>query len=138
MNNTAIFWPMIFNALFTLALYIPMSRQRVAAVRAGDAKPADFKLTASEPAKSAPFVNAIANQYEAPVLFYAVCIAAYSAQVADMVMVVLAFAFGILKFVHIMVLVRSNNLRIRRPMFMAVMAVLILMWFWFAFRLMVG
>jgi hypothetical protein len=135
MNNSAIFWPVIIQALATLYLYIPMSARRIASVKSGEAKASDYRLVEKEPADVRQMTRAIANQYEAPILFYAVCISAYVTQNAGTVMLVLAWAFVIVKCCHVFVQSTSNRLRIRRPIFMVSFFVLIAMWVVFALQL---
>ena len=135
MNNAAIFWPVIIQALVTLFLYIPMSSRRVASVKSGEAKASDYRLVEKEPADVRQMTRAIANQYETPILFYAVCISAYVTQNAGTVMLVLAWAYVIIKCCHVFVQTTSNRLRIRRPIFMVSFIVLIAMWVTFALQL---
>ncbi|MEM7302454.1 MAG: MAPEG family protein [Pseudomonadota bacterium] len=135
MNETAILWPAIIMALITLILYVPMAQRRASAVKAGNAKASDFKITGKEPDESAQFVKAIANQYEMPVLFYAACVMAIVAGAADFIMVGLAWVFALGKLIHILVFITSNNLRLRRPVFMIPWFALILMWLWLAINL---
>jgi hypothetical protein len=135
MSSTAIFWPVIVQALLTLGLYAPMSLKRIAAIKAGSARASDFRIVGNEPVESAAIVRAIANQYESPTLFYAVAIAAFASNQAGTVMVVLAWMYCVAKCAHIGVLITSNRLKIRRPMFMVAWVVLIVMWLWFAVSL---
>lgn len=138
MNANLIFWPMIILALVTLWLYVPMSNARVKAVREGRARASDFKLTLNEPEESRQLNNAIRNQFESPVLFYAACLAAHAAGLADGVMIVLAFLYAFAKTAHVAIFATTNRIRYRRPMFMATMGILAAMWVWLAWRLVVG
>jgi len=135
MNNAAIFWPVIIQALVTLFLYIPMSSRRVASVKSGEAKASDYRLVEKEPADVRQMTRAIANQYETPILFYAVCVSAYVTQNAGTVMLALAWAYVIIKCCHVFVQTTSNRLRFRRPIFMVSFIVLIAMWVTFALQL---
>lgn len=132
MNPDLIFWPMIILALYTLGLYVPMSRARVSAVKSGKVKASAFKLNEGEPEESRRINNAIANQYQVPILFYAVCLAAYVSGNAGSLMIVLAWAFTLAKIAHSLIHVTTNKLRHRRPMFMLAYFILILMWLAFA------
>ncbi len=135
MNNAAIFWPVIIQALITLYLYIPMSARRVASVKSGKAKASDYRLVEKEPAEVRQMTRAIANQYETPILFYAVCLSAYVTQNAGTVMLALAWAFVITKATHVAVQTTSNRLRVRRPIFMISFFILLVMWLLFALQL---
>lgn len=138
MSDTAIFWPVILLALFTMALYVPMSKARFRAVRSGSAKGSDFKLTRQEPDESAPWINSISNQFETPVLFYTAVLIAFMTGNAGLISVLFAWAFCLIKIAHVCVFVSSNNLRHRRPMFMAAYLILILFWLWIALSLVIG
>ena len=128
MSATAVFWPCIALALVTLYLYIPMSRARVAAVKSGRSKAEDYRLIENEPPEVRQFTNAIRNQYETPILFYAACVMAFVTGQADTVMIVIAWAYGLAKLAHVYVHATSNRLRYRRPVFMVAFFILILMW----------
>lgn len=135
MSGELILWPMIVLALATCWLYIPMSKARVRAVKEGRAEAKTFRLNKEEPEESLQLANAIRNQYETPVLFYAVSLAAYASGNAGWLMTGLAFLYVALKLAHIGVHVTSNRLSRRRPIFIAAYSVLILMWLVFAAKL---
>ena len=128
MNASSIFWPVIVQALLTLSLFVPMFRSRVAAVKAGEVTTGNFRLRETEPERSAKYVNAITNQYETPVLYYAVCIIAYVTATVGPVMLVLAWLWCLAKVAHILIFVTSNRLRHRMPAFGVSAFVLLLMW----------
>lgn len=134
-SSELIFWPVIVVAMVTLWLYVPMSQARVRTVREGRVKGSVYKLNREEPEESLRFSNAIRNQYETPVLFYVVCLAAYVTGTAGLLMIVLAFLFAAIKATHVVVHVTTNNLRHRRPVFMAAYLVLAAMWVVFAVQL---
>lgn len=133
--STAIFWPAIVLALATLLLYVPMFRSRVGAVRRGEAKARDFKLRTHEPDASRPFVNAITNQYETPVLFYAVCAFAFVSGSVSGILLALAWIYAVAKLVQIGILVSSNRLQWRMGAFAVALVSLVLMWIVFAVNL---
>lgn len=132
MSSNLLVWPMIIQALVTIWLYVPMSRNRVAAVKAGKAKASDFKLRTHEPDESRAYVNAITNQFEIPVLFFAACLTALVLGLTDVVTIALAWAFVIAKTAHTFIHVTSNRLRLRRPVFMGVVGIAVLQWLWIA------
>jgi hypothetical protein len=135
MSAELIIWPMIIVALATLWIYLPMGKARVATVKSGKTKASVYKLNVDEPEESLRFTNALRNQYETPTLFYAVCLAAYVTGNANMVMITLAFAYAILKTVHIIIHIMTNNIRYRRPVFALSWLVLIAMWLALAVKL---
>lgn len=135
MNPETIFWPMIVMALLTLFLYIPMLLRRAQSVKSGTAKASDYRLVENEPPEVRQMTRAIGNQYETPVLFYAVCLSAYVTNNVGVVMIALAWSFMGLKCYHVLIQTTSNRLRFRRPIFTLSYVVLIIMWGVFALKL---
>lgn len=135
MNAELIFWPMILLALATIVIYPFMLKIRIAGVKSGKVKARVYKLNEGEPADSAKFNNAIKNQYESPILFYAVCLCAYVSGQVDRVMLVLACTYVVLKIIHILIHLTSNWVPHRLLAFASSLAVLLIMWIWFALNL---
>lgn len=135
-NANLIFWPMIAQAFVTFALYVFMSRARVASIKEGRAKVSDFRLpNRDESDETRSIANALTNQFELPVLFFAVCLSAHAAGVVSFIMVALAWCFVITKTAHSYVHATSNRIRHRRPIFIAALLTVLLMWVWFAIGL---
>ncbi len=65
----ATIWPMIAHVALVFCLYLLLSARRMRAVRQGQARPEQFRENREEPAASLVVKNAIANQFELPVLF---------------------------------------------------------------------
>jgi hypothetical protein len=135
MSSELIIWPMIMVALATLWIYLPMSKVRVASVKSGKTKSSAYRLNIGEPEDSLRYSNALRNQYESPVLFYAVCLAAFVTDNANIGMILLGFAYAIIKIVHVTIHVTTNRLRHRRSIFALSYAVLGVMWLVLAVRL---
>ncbi len=127
MNPTMLLWPVIIHALVTVFLYIPMSQARIRGVKEGKVKGSVYKLNRDEPEESLRFTNAIRNQNETGVLFYAACLVAFVSGGASFLTAGLAWGFVIVKMVHVYVHLTSNNLRHRRPIFMVAFGLLVLM-----------
>lgn len=127
---------MILQALVSIWLYIPMSKARFGSVKSGTASAHDFKLPKqNEPGSIAHLGNAVSNQFELPVLFFAVCLAAHSAQMVDWPLLIAAWIFVIVKTGHSLVHATINKLRHRFRLFAFALFVVLLMWIWFAFKL---
>lgn len=127
-----IFWPMIVQAFVTLVLYVVMSRARIASIKQGRAKASDFRLpNRDEGDETRAIANAVTNQFELPVLFFAVCLAAHAAGTVNALLIALAWCFVITKTAHSYVHATSNKLRHRRPIFIAAFFTVTLMWVWF-------
>ena len=126
----ATIWPMIAHVALVFALYFLLSFRRVRAVKEGRARPEQFRDNREEPAESLIVRNCIANQFELPVLFYAVSILLYLVDADNPVTVAGGWLFIALRYVHAYVHVTSNRLRYRRPLFIAGFAVVGLLWAW--------
>jgi hypothetical protein len=135
MSSELIIWPMIMVALATLWIYLPMSKARVQSVKSGKTEASAYRLNIGEPEESLRFSNALRNQFETPVLFYAVCLAAFVTETANSVMIFLAFAYALIKVLHISIHITTNRLRHRRPIFMLSYLILSFMWLVLAVRL---
>ena len=128
MNPYLLLWPVVLHALATLFLYLPMSSARMRGVREGKVRGSVYKLNADEPEESRLWSNAIRNQNETGVLFYAACLVLFATNGASFVTAGLAWAFLVVKLAHVFVHVTSNNLRHRRPVFMVAYLILIALW----------
>lgn len=128
MSPTLILWPLVIHALVTALLYIPMSRTRVRGVVDGKVKSSVYRLLRDEPEESLKFTNAIRNQNETGVLFYAACLVAYVTDGTSFLTVGLAWLFVVVKTSHVAIHVTSNRLRYRRPVFMIAYLSLVLLW----------
>ncbi|MCD1265278.1 hypothetical protein GR158_08010 [Shinella sp. AETb1-6] len=126
----ATIWPMIAHVALVFALYVLLSSRRIGAVRNGTARAEQFRENREEPAESLTVKNAIANQFELPVLFYAVSILLYLVDADNPVTVAGGWLFVALRYAHAWVHVTSNRLRYRRPLFIAGLFVLMALWAW--------
>ncbi|RCS25817.1 hypothetical protein DUT91_03385 [Phyllobacterium salinisoli] len=132
MSQTAIFWPMIAQTALIFVIYLLCSVRRVDAVRSGATRAGDYKLPFVEPVPSATAIRNLANQFELPVLFYVVCLSLYVLNGATFVALLLAWAFVISRALHAAVHVTSNDLRLRRPLFIVGFVIIVLLWIWLA------
>jgi hypothetical protein len=128
MNPVLLLVPVAIHALVTIFLYVPMSRARVRTVVEGKVKASVYKYNREEPEESLKFSNAIRNQNETGVLFYAACLTAFVSGGASYVTVALAFAFAAVKIAHVLIHTTTNQLRYRRPMFGLALLILLLLW----------
>lgn len=117
MNQTAIFWPMLLQVALVFAVYVLISRRRIAAVKAGSAKPGQFRENQIEPPESIFVRNNLVNQFELPVLFYAACLSLFVTGGVTVVTLALAWFFALSRVAHAWVHVTSNRIRYRRPIF---------------------
>ena len=68
------------------------------------------------------------NQFELPVLFYAVTAFALIVAAADFLMVVLAWLFVLTRIVHAAIHIGPNKVRWRSPVFALGVLILVIMW----------
>jgi hypothetical protein len=120
---------MIFISVFSLGF------ARVASVRRGEVKVRDIALDSEKwPDKLRKRANNYRNQFELPVLFYAVVAFILAIGVAGPVELILAWIFVATRFVHTYIHMGSNYVRHRFYAFAASAFTLTLMWLWFAAR----
>ena len=70
----SILWPMLAQMGWTFALYVWLTVERTRAVARGEVKYATFEFGRGEPANVARISRNLANQFELPVIFYAVVV----------------------------------------------------------------
>lgn len=128
MNQTAIFWPMIAHAALVLAIYVLLGLRRRQAVADGNAKVSQFRENRDEPSESLFVRNALENQFELPVLFYAVCLALQASGAVDALTLSLAWLFVVSRYVHSFIHVTSNRIRHRQPAFVVGFLAVIALW----------
>ena len=139
MSIQAILLPLFVQVALTLFLLFWTGRARVAAVRRGDVHPRDIALRQPNwPKHETQIANAYHNQLELPVLFYVLTILAIITRHADLLFVVMAWLFVVLRLVHVYIHLTSNHVGRRFAAFAASALVLLIMWVIFAVRLLFG
>jgi hypothetical protein len=127
-SSTAIFWPVMAQVLLTYVVYGIMSSRRIAAVKAGTARPSDFKVPSTDPEPSATAARNLTNQFELPVLFFAACLSLFVTGGAGIAAVVVAWAFVLARVAHAWVHVTSNRIKTRRMLFTLGLLVNLVQW----------
>ncbi|MFL6799354.1 MAG: MAPEG family protein [Xanthobacteraceae bacterium] len=131
--------PLFVEVGLTFALLIWMGRARFAAVRRGDVRPHDVALREPNwPRHETQISNAYHNQLELPVLFYVLTILAIITRHADVLFLVLAWAFVLSRLAHAYIFVTSNRLNLRFAAFSFGAVVLGVAWLILALRLLLG
>lgn len=129
MNATQVLGPVFVQVALTLVLFLWMGWLRVTDVRSGAVRPADVAL--GQPnwrTQTTQVTNAFCNQFELPVLFYLVSILALFTARAGAMLVALAWLFVVMRILHALVHVTTNNLARRFLFFAAGGVFLIAMW----------
>lgn len=135
MTGESIFWPMLVQAFLTFSVYGLVSMRRMGAIRAGAAKPSDYRIPTVEPEPSATAARSLINQFELPVLFFAACVVLFVLGAANMPAILIAWAFALSRIAHAYVHVTSNRLRYRRPLFITGFFAALALWVLVALRL---
>ena len=139
MTVQAILLPLLAQAVLTFALLGLTGYSRVASVRRGETKIRDIALGQPNwPEHVTKIGNSYNNQFQLPVLFYVVVILAYVLHAADLLFVILSWAFVATRLGHAYIHVTSNRVGWRFNAFAAGFAVLAAMWIMFAVRLLIG
>ncbi len=120
MATNLILLPMCAHMFLVLSLYIVLAMRKAAIARSGKV---DLKAAALNnrawPENVVRVSNNIANQFETPVLFYALTFAIIMVDRVDAVSMGLASAYVVLRFAHAWVHIRSNHVPYRMPLFAA-------------------
>ena len=139
MSIAAILAPLFVQVALSLGLYCWMAYHRVTVIRRGDVHPRDIALREPNwPPHVLKIANAAHNQLETPVLFYVLTILAIITRHADLLFVVMAWIFVLLRIAHAYVHVTSNRVPRRGAVFGLGLVILMLMWLIFAVRILLG
>jgi hypothetical protein len=137
MSIQAVLLPVFVLILLTFVLGFWVAYLRVQAVRSGEVKPRDVTLREPNwPPRVLKVLYAFENQLELPLLFYVLTILAWITKQADLLFVVMAWVFVVLRVLHAGVHITSNRLSQRFGMFAASVIVLLVMWVIFIVRIM--
>jgi hypothetical protein len=123
-------YPMAAMVALTFFMLVAMFRSRVGAVKAGEADAGFYKTyqEGKEPRATAAYTRQVVNLFEAPTLFYAACITAMVTGQSGTVMLVLAWAYFVLRVLHAYIHTGSNKLSPRIRVYFASWLVLLAMW----------
>jgi hypothetical protein len=139
MSIAAILAPLFVQVGLTFVLLFMMGSARFAAVKAGQVKVRDIALgERAWPPRATQIANTFHNQFETPVLFYALVALAIVTRQADLLFVVLSWVFVAARLAHAWVYTTSNNVLTRFRIFLAGTGILMLMWAIFAVRILIS
>src|SRR3954471_14554153 len=139
MSIQAVLLPLFVEVILTFVLLYWMAHLRTSAFRKGDIKAQNIALR--EPNWPPPITqvsNAYHNQLELPVLFYVLTILAWITRHADLLFVVLAWIFVVMRLAQAYIHVTHNDVRQRGGAFIVGAIVLMLMWLIFILRILLG
>src|SRR5829696_6870665 len=136
MSISAVILPVLVQVGLTFILLVWMGRTRVGHLRRGEVKVKDVALGERNwPKRVIQIQNAYHNQFELPVLFYALVVLALITRKADLLFVVMSWMFVVSRLVHAAIHVTSNKLSLRFMAFLVGLLILAAMWIIFAVRI---
>ena len=115
------------NMALAVRLYMVMSKARFRAAKEGRVTTDTYRATQNEPEDVAVFNRAVANQFESPVLFYAIIAIGLALGVTSWITVVLAAAYVAFRWLHGNEMVGSHDVLTRRRHFIRSFQVLLVM-----------
>ncbi len=136
MFELSLVFPMIAMVLLTFVVLVSLFRARVRSVRDGHTPVSYFKTFQGsvESEISAKRARNLANLFEAPVLFYVVCVAAIAARLTDTAFLVLAWCYVVARVAHTLEHVGRNSVRWRLRIFFTGWVILLAMWVYLGVR----
>jgi hypothetical protein len=139
MSVAAVLLPVFVQVGLTFVLLFRMGAKRLGVLRAGEVSIPDIALAQPNwPAPATQAANAYHNQFQIPVLFYALVALALLTRRADLAFVAMSWLFVALRVAHAYVHVTSNHVPTRFRAFVAGSLVLMAMWIVFALRILAG
>jgi hypothetical protein len=130
-NQVAILYPVFVQVLLVVVVGMSMAAARARAVKTMDRQRGNPDLAMGRvawPDDAAKRAASYRNQFEGPVLFYAVVAFALITKGADTLMIVLAWLFVLTRIVHAAIHIGPNKVRWRSPAFALGFLIVILMW----------
>jgi hypothetical protein len=131
MKPTAILFPVIAQVVLTLGVLVAMGPARSQSMRDNGQKLTDDDVRIGQNSWSTQAVKVsknYANQFELPVLFYAVVAFALITSAVDLLMVGLAWIFVLSRVAHTAIHIGPNVVMWRGTAFLVGFVALVLMW----------
>jgi len=139
MSIPTILLPLFVEVLLTFSLMLGMMYYRTSALRRGETRLSDISMREPNwPKRANQFAYAFSNQFELPVLFYVLTILEIVTRHADLIFVVLAWIFVLLRVFQVTVHVTNNNVSWRGASYGIGAIVLLVMWIIFIVRILLG
>jgi len=128
MESKLVFYPVVAQIILTFIVYmlLPIAKKRV--LKTIDVDLARRALhNDAWPDSVLKISNNVQNQFESPVLFYALCFMLWALNVVSVFALLVAWAYVVLRVIHVFVHTGSNEIPIRKKVFMASTALLIVL-----------
>ena len=128
--------PLFVEVLLTFAVMFGMMYFRTSTLRRGETRLQDISLREPNwPKRATQFGYAFANQFELPVLFYVLTILVIITRHADLLFVLLAWIFVLMRVLQAVVHVTNNNVRMRGAYYGVGALILFIMWIIYIVRI---
>lgn len=130
MQNLSLVYPMFAMVVLTCVVLTALFRARARSVATGQVSGSYFRTYrgGEEPDASVQLSRHFANLFEAPTLFYVVCLAAMIVNQTAWPVHLLAWTYVLLRVAHAHVHIGRNRLRPRIFVYFSSWIVLLLMW----------
>lgn len=125
--------PVFGHLVLIFFLFMMVSIKRMTAVAQGELQTDDLAYKSNEPEASRRWVNNLNNQFEVPVLFYALIALLYATGSVNWFYVSFAFLFLFGRMIHTFVQVSADNVGLRGKVFTINFLALVCMWLMFFF-----
>jgi hypothetical protein len=135
-GSLALVYPVLAQILWTFVVFILLGVRRYGALSSRRTRARDVALSGDAwPDDEKKVANNLRNQFETPVLFYALCGVATFVGVIPFGMTILAWIYVASRVVHTMIHATSNNLSQRALVYSIGLAALVVMWIVIVLRL---
>ena len=136
MSVQMVLLPVFVQVGLTFFLLFWMVGARRQTLVSGETKIRDIALRQPNwPVRATQIGNCFSNQFEIPVLFYALIALALPLRHADLFIVLMSWVFVVTRFVHAGIFVTSNDLGQRSIAWLAGVLVLFAMWVYLALKI---
>jgi hypothetical protein len=123
----SILWPMLAQIGWTFLLYAWLTVARTRAVQRGEVDYSCFLLGRDEPLHVARITRNLANQFELPVIFYAVVVLLVALGRVATIDVIVAWLFVAGRVVHTLVQTLTDNVVLRGRVFLISFAAVVVL-----------
>lgn len=138
-NDKVLIWSCIAMMLLTTLVALRMVTARLREGKAKQLRQRDYATSRHMAAvlEDVQAADNYRNLFEAPVLFYLLCVLLLVTHQASAVFAALAWGFVASRYVHSYIHCTYNKVRHRFYAFLLSCAILVLMWLWFAVQLLI-
>jgi hypothetical protein len=136
MSVQSVLLPVFVLVGLAFALLLGMATARTRAINSRETSLKDIaRGQPNWPTRAAQIGDCFRNQFELPVLFYALIALALPLRHADLFIVLMSWVFVVARFAHAGIFVTSNDVRQRGLIWFAGVLVLMAMWIYFALKI---